>query len=255
MASESQAAIKRVLHCGDDYYSILGVEKKADDDAIKKAYRKLALRLHPDKCKDEGAEEAFKKVGEAFSVLSDAQKRHRYDEYGVDALREGGGGAGGARPEDIFEAFFGAQGPGGATFMQSGGQTFRFTTGGPGGATFMHFSTADFGGFHNLGGMGGPRQRRGNGPAREQQRAREEEEPAQPPAWVTRVQRIARALGPLLPFAIMAAFGVVLTVLGTVLQFILTRSFYVFPVLYLTEGRTKLILLAAIVVLALMGVL
>eukprot|EP00438_Fugacium_kawagutii_P008437 Skav234483 [mRNA] locus=scaffold1647:365328:369397:- [translate_table: standard] len=92
MASEATAFIKKVSSAGDDYYRILGVEKGASDDEIKKAYRKLALRLHPDKCKDSGAEEAFKKVGEAFSVLSDTDKRRKYDQFGADALRGGGGG-------------------------------------------------------------------------------------------------------------------------------------------------------------------
>ncbi|CAK9061040.1 unnamed protein product [Durusdinium trenchii] len=96
--------IKKVSSAGDDYYHILGIEKGASDDEIKKAYRKLALRLHPDKCKEPGAEEAFKKVGEAFSVLSDADKRRKYDTYGADALRGGGGGGADFSPEDLFEA-------------------------------------------------------------------------------------------------------------------------------------------------------
>eukprot|EP00434_Breviolum_minutum_P014308 symbB.v1.2.012616.t1/scaffold874.1/size155782/10 len=104
MASEAAAFIKKVSSAGDDYYRILGIEKGATDDEIKKAYRKLALRLHPDKCQENGAEEAFKKVGEAFSVLSDADKRRKYDQFGAEALR-GGGGGGGAdfSPEDLFE--------------------------------------------------------------------------------------------------------------------------------------------------------
>eukprot|EP00913_Durusdinium_trenchii_P006762 g6356.t1 len=87
---------------------------------LRKAYRKLALRLHPDKCKEPGAEEAFKKVGEAFSVLSDADKRRKYDTYGADALRGGGGGGADFSPEDLFEAFFG----GGLHPGMGGGRTF-----------------------------------------------------------------------------------------------------------------------------------
>eukprot|EP00438_Fugacium_kawagutii_P013685 Skav217098 [mRNA] locus=scaffold187:162205:163641:+ [translate_table: standard] len=75
MASEAAALIKDVSSAGDDNYRILGVDKRASDDEIKKAYRMLALRLHPDKCKENGAEEAFKRVVEAFSALSDADRR------------------------------------------------------------------------------------------------------------------------------------------------------------------------------------
>ncbi|CAE7541916.1 dnj-1 [Symbiodinium pilosum] len=142
MLFQAAAAIKKVSGAGDDYYHILGVEKNAGDDDIKKAYRKLALRLHPDKCKEDGAEEAFKKVGEAFSVLSDADKRQRYDQYGADALRGGGSGSPGFSPEDIFEAFFAGGMPGmnpqfgGRNFVRAGPGTFVFTSGGPGGFTF-----------------------------------------------------------------------------------------------------------------------
>mmetsp|Transcript_63164 Transcript_63164/g.175147 ORF Transcript_63164/g.175147 Transcript_63164/m.175147 type:complete len:260 (-) Transcript_63164:215-994(-) len=258
MASESQAAIKKVLRCGDDYYNILGVDRGADDDAIKKAYRKLALRLHPDKCKEDGAEEAFKKVGEAFSVLSDAQKRQRYDQFGVEALREGGGGApGGMSPEDIFEEFFGSHGrgifaQGGPSFVQGGGlggfQSVRFSTGGPGGVQFMHFSTGP--------GMGGPRQRRGGGGASAgPQQAESEEAPTQLPEWVQQLQKFAvRALGPFLPFVLMAVIMLSFALMGRILQFIMARAFYVFPILYLTEGRTKLVLLSSVVVLGMLGI-
>ena len=67
----------------DDYYKILGVEKNADASAIKKAYRKLALKYHPDKTKgDKTLEEKFKKISEAYAVLSDPEKRNQYDTYG-----------------------------------------------------------------------------------------------------------------------------------------------------------------------------
>jgi len=68
----------------DDYYVVLGVDKKADDNAIKKAYRKLAVKWHPDKNQAPEAEETFKKIGEAYSVLSDAEKRAAYDRWGKD---------------------------------------------------------------------------------------------------------------------------------------------------------------------------
>jgi curved DNA-binding protein CbpA len=62
-----------------DYYKILGVPKTATDDEIKKAYRKLALQNHPDKNKNPGAEEKFKEIAEAWTVLSDKEKRKTYD--------------------------------------------------------------------------------------------------------------------------------------------------------------------------------
>ncbi|MGD0526519.1 MAG: J domain-containing protein [Polyangiaceae bacterium] len=74
----------------DDLYSVLGVAKGADADAIKKAYRKLAGKLHPDKNPgNKKAEETFKKVNHAYDVLGDAKKRKLYDEFGEDGLREG----------------------------------------------------------------------------------------------------------------------------------------------------------------------
>ncbi|HEX3343784.1 MAG TPA: DnaJ domain-containing protein, partial [Polyangiaceae bacterium] len=74
----------------DDLYAVLGVTKGADAEAIKKAYRKLAGKLHPDKNPgNKKAEETFKKVNHAYDVLGDAKKRKLYDEFGEDALREG----------------------------------------------------------------------------------------------------------------------------------------------------------------------
>lgn len=74
---------------GKDYYKILGIPKNANDDEIKKAYRKLALRYHPDKNKSPEAEEKFKEVAEAYEVLSDKKKRDIYDEYGEEGLKGG----------------------------------------------------------------------------------------------------------------------------------------------------------------------
>ena len=74
-----------------DYYKTLGVDKKASQDDIKKAYRKLARQYHPDTNKDAGAEERFKEVSEAYDVLSDPEKRKKYDRGG---LFPGAGGAG-----------------------------------------------------------------------------------------------------------------------------------------------------------------
>jgi len=90
-----------------DYYEVLGVDRSASDEEIKKAYRKLALKFHPDKNKgDPSAEEKFKEVGEAYSVLSDAQKRAQYDRFGHAAPAGTGTGYGGYGMEfDPFELF------------------------------------------------------------------------------------------------------------------------------------------------------
>ena len=78
-----------------DYYEVLGVARNADDAAIKKAYRKLAKKYHPDMNKDNpSAEEKFKEVTEAYNILSDKEKRKLYDQFGHAAFDEGGGNAG-----------------------------------------------------------------------------------------------------------------------------------------------------------------
>jgi len=105
---------------GKDYYQILGVSKGAADDEIKKAYRKLALKYHPDKNKSAGAEEKFKEVAEAYEVLSDKKKRDIYDKYGEDGLKGGAGSGNNANnysytfhgdPRATFAQFFGSSNP------------------------------------------------------------------------------------------------------------------------------------------------
>ena len=94
-----------------DYYEVLGVDKNATDDEIKKAYRKLAIKYHPDKNPgDKNAEDMFKKVAEAYEVLSDPQRRQNYDQFGFDGPQGGGFGGGGFNPFDIFNSFFGGSG-------------------------------------------------------------------------------------------------------------------------------------------------
>jgi molecular chaperone DnaJ len=91
-----------------DYYEILGVEKNASADELKKAYHKLALKYHPDRNQgDKEAEARFKEAAEAFGVLSDEQKRRNYDQFGHAGVDGGfpGGGAGFTNVEDIFSAF------------------------------------------------------------------------------------------------------------------------------------------------------
>lgn len=108
-----------------DYYEVLGVARNADDAAIKKAYRKLAKKYHPDMNKDNpSAEEKFKEVTEAYNILSDKEKRKLYDQFGHAAFDEGGGssGAGG------YQGGFGSDG------------TFHFNGGPGGGYQEFHYS-------------------------------------------------------------------------------------------------------------------
>ncbi len=103
-----------------DYYDVLGVSKTASEDEIKKAYRKIAIKYHPDRNPgDKDAEEKFKEAAEAYDVLHDPQKRQQYDQFGFEGLQGGGfGGFGGAsmNMDDIFSMFgdiFGGHGFGG----------------------------------------------------------------------------------------------------------------------------------------------
>ena len=113
-----------------DYYDILGVEKTADETQIKRAYRKLAIKFHPDKNKAKSAEEAFKKVNQAFCVLSDKTKRKNYDMFGTE---EGPGIStmpDDFNPFDIFEQFFQEFGGGiGGQQRRNGGTRFSFNNG------------------------------------------------------------------------------------------------------------------------------
>ncbi|MDH3577235.1 MAG: molecular chaperone DnaJ [Gammaproteobacteria bacterium] len=111
-----------------DYYEVLGVSKSASADEIKKAYRRLAMKHHPDRNKDgDGSEERFKEAKEAYEVLKDADKRSAYDRFGHDGLRGGRGGPGGFGAEgfsDIFGDVFGDI-FGGAGRRGGGPQVFR----------------------------------------------------------------------------------------------------------------------------------
>lgn len=100
-----------------DYYEVLSVERNASGDEIKRAYRKLAVKFHPDKNPDDPhAEEQFKELGEAYDVLIDEQKRAAYDRYGHAAFAQGGRGGGFHDPFDIFREVFSGAGDGGGIF-------------------------------------------------------------------------------------------------------------------------------------------
>ena len=90
-----------------DYYDILGVSKNATTAEIKKAYRKKAIEFHPDKNPDDAnAEAKFKEAAEAYEILSDENKKARYDQFGHQAFEGGGGfGGGGMNMDDIFSQF------------------------------------------------------------------------------------------------------------------------------------------------------
>lgn len=135
-----------------DFYAILGVAKDADDATIKKTYRKLARKFHPDRTAgDTKAEDRFKEIGEAYSVLSDPEQRQQYDQ--IRAMTQGGarftaGGPGGAGGfEDMFSGMFGG----------GGGPNVRFTTGGRGSAQpdLEDLLGGLFGGAGGQGGFGG----------------------------------------------------------------------------------------------------
>ncbi|KAI7688330.1 DnaJ -like protein subfamily B member 12 [Sarcoptes scabiei] len=117
--NEQQRTVDYIKNC-KDYYEILGVSKSASDSEIKKQYRKLALQFHPDKNQSPGSAEAFKAIGNAFAVLSDPDKRHRYDQIGTQDFenyrrrRRGSDGFDYTRgfeedfnAEEIFNMFFG----------------------------------------------------------------------------------------------------------------------------------------------------
>lgn len=156
---EQKTAVIRVRKCSATaFYEILGLEKSVSDAEIKKAYRKLSLLTHPDKNGYDGADEAFKMVSRAFQVLSDAEKKEKYDRFGGDPDNRFGPGAATASspfsgfaarspggrgpmfedeisPEELFNRFFGGGGMGGGPFgggvpMFNDGSQFVFNLGG-----------------------------------------------------------------------------------------------------------------------------
>lgn len=118
-----------------DYYEILGVGSSASNDELKKAYRKIAVKYHPDKNPDNpAAEDKFKEAAEAYEVLSDEQKRQQYDRFGHEGMRGAGGfgGGGGMSMDDIFSQFgdvFGGHNPFESFFGGGGGGSSRRSSG------------------------------------------------------------------------------------------------------------------------------
>ena len=129
---------------GQDYYELLGVDKNAGPDQIKKQYKKMAMKYHPDRNKEnkEEASTKFKEISNAYNVLTDPQKKQIYDQYGEEALKQGGGGPGGmgVDPFEMFQEMFG-----------EGGMPGGFSFGGMGGMPGM----GGMGGMPGMGGMGG----------------------------------------------------------------------------------------------------
>lgn len=138
--AEQEKLMREIQAKKNDYYAVLSVERTATENEIKKAYRKLAVKIHPDKCQGTGAEEAFKIVSKAFACLSDAEKRAAYDRYGSEEGPQGMPGmrrrhAGQAHspfggfdddidPREIFNMFFGGGMPG-VRFHTFGGNGFH----------------------------------------------------------------------------------------------------------------------------------
>jgi DnaJ family protein B protein 12 len=137
---EQESGAKKILQLSKkSHYEVLGVSKDATSDEIKKSYRKLALKFHPDKNSAPSSEGAFKAISTAFDTLSDPQKRDYYDQVGHDADATGGGGGGGGgfpgggfyrsnmhevSPEEIFNMFFQGAGPGFQSHFNRGGGGF-----------------------------------------------------------------------------------------------------------------------------------
>ncbi|KAF4090385.1 hypothetical protein AMELA_G00051100 [Ameiurus melas] len=126
-SAEQLDAVKQIKKC-KDYYEILGVSKDVSEDDLKKAYRKLALKFHPDKNHAPGATEAFKAIGNAYAILSNTEKRKQYDLYGEEKVhpsRHGHSHHGfeaDISPEDLFNMFFGGGFPSSNVHVYSNGR-------------------------------------------------------------------------------------------------------------------------------------
>lgn len=157
----------------DDYYKVLGVDKGSTDNEIAKAYKKMALKYHPDKNPEDkaAAEENFKRITEAYEVLHEPEKRKMYDQFGKQGVQggSGGGGPGGGvsfqQADEIFKAFFGGNdpfsmffpggGPGDDDDGFPGGAFFGGGNRGMPGGTRVVFRSGQGGGMPSMGGMPG----------------------------------------------------------------------------------------------------
>ncbi|XP_023683448.1 dnaJ homolog subfamily B member 14-like [Paramormyrops kingsleyae] len=130
-SQEQVEGVQRIKKC-KDYYEVLGVSKESSEDELKRAYRKLALKFHPDKNHAPGATEAFKKIGNAYAVLSNPDKRRQYDLTGAEEPTGATQAPGGFHfhrgfeaditPEDLFNMFFGGGFPSSAAHTFSNGR-------------------------------------------------------------------------------------------------------------------------------------
>jgi len=167
----------------DDYYRVLGVSRDADTRTIKKAYRKLAVKHHPDRNPDnpKAAEERFKRIGEAYEVLSDEKKRNIYNQVGKQGLKGGMGGPNMnfGNAHDIFQMFF----QGGDPFASEGDDPFGSFFGGN--MSSRGFSFGGPGGFSFGPGMGGMRGGMPGGRRMQRKRAVPSPIPKNTPVYLT----------------------------------------------------------------------
>eukprot|EP00629_Pelagomonadales_sp_RCC1024_P009809 CAMPEP_0119273816 /NCGR_PEP_ID=MMETSP1329-20130426/10973_1 /TAXON_ID=114041 /ORGANISM="Genus nov. species nov., Strain RCC1024" /LENGTH=222 /DNA_ID=CAMNT_0007274063 /DNA_START=229 /DNA_END=894 /DNA_ORIENTATION=+ len=213
----------------DDYYRVLGVPKEATEDQIKKAYRKLAVKWHPDKNPgNPEAEEMFKRVAEAYDCLADRQKRAAYDAYGKDGARsvdQGGSGMaphGGVDPEEIFRQMFGGGFAGG-------------------GANGVHFQFGGFpgnGAFYVNGVPVGGRRRQQQRPQQQQAGA----EQIQLPAWATAVLQTVPPQ--LLVLGLFAGMMLFMTLAQQLMSVFARNLQVVMPILWFAPPKMKMPLLS-----------
>mmetsp|Transcript_19590 Transcript_19590/g.61593 ORF Transcript_19590/g.61593 Transcript_19590/m.61593 type:complete len:216 (+) Transcript_19590:65-712(+) len=209
----------------EDYYAVLGLGRGCTEEEVKKAYKKAAIKYHPDKNRgDSEAEENFKRIAEAFSVLSDAQKRAAYDRYGKDGARvaeqrqDRGFGGAAVDPDEVFRQFFGgAAGQGGATFFVNG-RPVDFST---------FFGTTQPG-----------------------------ENQAEVPAYVQRLQEIARVVPPpLLLVGGATLFFVGLQLFSAIAAVAVSRMHLIVPVIWFAPEKARPVIILAILLLGVLGVL
>lgn len=216
-----------------DFYQVLGVARDADEAALKKAYRKLAIKYHPDKNPDDPtAEENFKKVAEAYDTLSDPQKRAAYDRYGRDGARVAAQSPGGIDPNDLFSQFF-AQG--GFPFPQQGGFPFQ-----PGGATFfVNGRPVHVGSFFNT--------RRQDDPQQPQQQQ-------ELPEVVQRLQAVLRVVPPpLLVVGGVLLFTVGLRVFSSLATVAVQNFHFIAAIMWVVPERARPPAIVGVIALSLLG--